>query len=70
LIAGGVVRTVLEVAGVSNVLSKSLGSTNKINTAYATLQALQSIEPARKWMTTQATVTDKKPKAAKAKVEA
>jgi len=51
LIAGGVVRTVLEVAGVSNVLSKSLGSTNKINIAYATLAALQSVEPANKWIT-------------------
>lgn len=52
LIAGGVVRTVLEVAGVSNVLSKSLGSTNKINTAYATIAALQQMEPAKNWVTT------------------
>ena len=37
LIAGGVVRTILEVAGVSNALSKSLGSSNKTNTAYATI---------------------------------
>lgn len=50
LIAGGVVRTVLEVAGVSNVLSKSLGSSNKINTAYATIAALQMIEPAKNWL--------------------
>lgn len=54
LIAGGVVRTVLEVAGVHNALSKSLGSTNKTNTAYATVAALQSIQPANKWITTQA----------------
>lgn len=67
LIAGGVVRTVLEVAGVSNVLSKSLGSTNKINTAYATLAALQSITPANKWVTSQAEAADKKPKVVKAK---
>jgi small subunit ribosomal protein S5 len=53
LIAGGVIRTVLEVAGISNILSKSLGSTNKINTAYATIVALQSIKPANKWVTTQ-----------------
>ena len=52
LIAGGVVRTVLEVAGVRNALSKSLGSTNKTNTAYATLEALQSIVPAKEWVTT------------------
>jgi len=51
LIAGGVVRTVLEVAGVHNALSKSLGSTNKTNTAYATIAALQSIEPAKNWIT-------------------
>jgi small subunit ribosomal protein S5 len=62
LIAGGVVRTILEVAGVSNALSKSLGSTNKANTAYATIAALQSIVPANNWITT----TAKKP-AAKAK---
>lgn len=51
LIAGGVVRTVLEVAGVSNALSKSLGSTNKINTAYATLEALKQLETANNWIT-------------------
>jgi len=53
LIAGGVVRTVLEVAGINNVLSKSLGSTNKINTAYATLAALQAIEHPDNWLTRQ-----------------
>lgn len=54
LIAGGVVRTVLEVAGVKNALSKSLGSTNKTNTAYATLQAMESIKPAKLWITNSA----------------
>ena len=53
LIAGGVVRTVLEVAGVSNALSKSLGSTNKTNTAYDTIAALQSMVPATSWVTRQ-----------------
>lgn len=47
--AGGVVRIVLEVAGIRNVLSKSLGSTNKINAAYATLTALRLIEPQENW---------------------
>lgn len=64
LIAGGVVRIVLEVAGVHNVLSKSLGSTNKINTAYATIKALEQLTPKSKWVTT---LTEKaaKPKTAK-----
>lgn len=53
LIAGGVVRTILEVAGVKNALSKSLGSTNKANTAYATIAALESITPANAWVTRQ-----------------
>lgn len=52
LIAGGVVRTVLEVAGVSNALSKSLGSSNKTNIAYATIAALESLEPSKNWVTT------------------
>jgi small subunit ribosomal protein S5 len=52
LIAGGVVRTILEVAGISDALSKSLGSTNKANTAYATIAALEQLVPANKWVTT------------------
>ena len=64
LIAGGVVRTILEVAGVSNALSKSLGSTNKTNTAYATLAALQSLVPANKWVTATTKKAAAKPKAA------
>mgnify|MGYP001945461650 CR=1 FL=1 len=51
LIAGGVVRTILEVAGVRNALSKSLGSTNKANTAYATIEALKKIVPSSEWVT-------------------
>jgi small subunit ribosomal protein S5 len=50
LIAGGVVRTILEVAGVSNALSKSLGSSNKVNTAYATFEALCSLVPRSQWV--------------------
>ena len=52
LIAGGVVRTILEVAGINNVLSKSLGSSNKTNTAYATIEALTQLKPASEWITT------------------
>lgn len=52
LIAGGTVRIVLEVAGVHNVLSKSLGSNNKTNIAYATLATLKNIVPKEDWHTT------------------
>ena len=53
LIAGGVVRVILEVAGVSNALSKSIGSANKTNSAYATIEALQAVVPAKQWLTRQ-----------------
>lgn len=69
LIAGGVVRTVLEVAGISNALSKSLGSTNKTNTAYATIAALEQLAPANKWVTRQGQAV-KTPTAKSKKVEA
>lgn len=64
LIAGGVVRTVLEVGGVSNALSKSFGSTNKTNIAYATMTALRSMESAENWVTTRNAA--KKPSSSKA----
>lgn len=69
LIAGGVVRTVLEVAGVSNVLSKSIGSTNKINTAYATMEALGQMVKAKHWVTTKTAAAAKPAKTAEKKAE-
>jgi len=42
IIAGGPVRTVLELAGLKDVVSKSLGSNTKINTSKATMKALVS----------------------------
>lgn len=51
IIAGGVVRSVVSVTGISNLLSKSLGSTNKVNIAYATIEALRSLVPKDQWTT-------------------
>ncbi len=50
IIAGGVVRSIIGVTGIRNLLSKSLNSTNKVNIAYATVEALNSLVPREKWL--------------------
>lgn len=44
IIAGGAVRAILELAGIRDVVSKSLGARTKINTATAALNALKSMK--------------------------
>jgi small subunit ribosomal protein S5 len=48
IIAGGVARVILELAGIKNVTSKQLGTNNKINNARCTIEALRSLRPADK----------------------
>ena len=44
IVAGGAMRTVIELAGIKNITAKSFGSSNKINVAKATLSALSKLE--------------------------
>lgn len=44
LIAGSTVKSILELAGYQNIISKTFGSTSKINSSYATIQCLKNLD--------------------------
>lgn len=46
LIVGGVMRAVMEAAGVQNVVGKIIGTNNKVNNVYCTVEALSKLKPA------------------------
>lgn len=54
IIAGGTVRSIVGLTGVKNLISKSLGSTNKVNVAYAVIEGLRAQVPRSEWETTKA----------------
>ena len=49
IIAGGTVRSIMGLTGVKNLISKSLGSTNKVNIAYAVIESLKAQVPRSEW---------------------
>ena len=49
IIAGGTVRSIMGLTGVKNLISKSLGSTNKVNIAYAVIEGLRQQTPRKEW---------------------
>ncbi|MBQ8157111.1 30S ribosomal protein S5 [Candidatus Saccharibacteria bacterium] len=52
IIAGGVVRSIIGLTGIKNLVSKSLGSTNKANIAYAVIEGLRQQVPREQWLGT------------------
>jgi len=75
IIAGGVVRSIIGLTGIKNLISKSLGSTNKVNIAYAVIDGLKEQVPRDEWIgntgkkadeTAKETTPAKKPAAKKA----
>ncbi len=59
IIAGGAVRTVVELAGVKDIVSKSYGTSNKLNVARATIEALKTLKKTKDDVTKK-DATDKK----------
>ena len=65
IIAGGVIRSIIGLTGVKNLVSKSLGSTNKANIAYAVIEGLRQQVPKDEWLANQGKKKAEKKAAAK-----
>ena len=59
IIAGGTVRSIIGLTGVKNLISKSLGSTNKVNIAYAVIEGLRQQVPRKEWIGAKAEKAEK-----------
>ena len=59
LIAGSVTRQILELAGYSNIYSKSLGNSNKVNLSSAVFAALKQLVPESDWHLKQVSLQEK-----------
>lgn len=69
IIAGGTVRSIMGLTGVKNLISKSLGSTNKVNIAYAVIEGLKAQVPRKEWTGVKADKVEAKTEKVEAKVE-
>ena len=70
IIAGGTVRSIMGLTGVKNLISKSLGSTNKVNIAYAVIEGLRAQVPRKEWTGVKADKAEVKTEAKKPAVKA
>ena len=66
IIAGGTVRSIMGLTGVKNLISKSLGSTNKVNIAYAVIEGLKQQVARKDWNGVKAEKLETKPAEKKA----
>ncbi len=66
IIAGGVVRSIIGLTGIKNLISKSLGSTNKVNIAYAVIDGLREQTPRSEWVGNESKKSTQPAKSAKA----
>lgn len=69
IIAGGTVRSIMGLTGVKNLISKSLGSSNKVNVAYAVIEALRQQTPRKEWVGAKTEKAEVKSEAKKAEAK-